>query len=162
MDLIRPIKPSSCGGKKYILTIVDDYSRVIFIELLKEKGETAKKLKELIVLKENQMELKLKVVRTDNGGEFTGRDLEEWLKEKEIKHELSPAKTPQCNGTVERVNKSVIEMTRAMIADSKMPLEFWAEAVHTTVHIKNRSESTVHGMTPYQIWNDKKHKKKIK
>lgn len=97
---------------------MDDYSRVIFIELLKEKGEAAEKLKELIVLKENQMELKLKAVRTNNGGEFTERDLEEWLKEKGIKHELNPARTSQCNGIVKRANKSVIKMTRAMMADS--------------------------------------------
>lgn len=53
IDLIGPIKPSSRGRKKYIFTIVDDYSRVIFIKLLKEKTETTEKLKELIILKEN-------------------------------------------------------------------------------------------------------------
>lgn len=118
MDLIGPIKPSSRGGKKYIFTIVDDYSRVIFLELLKEKGEAAEKLKELIILKENQSELKLKAIRSDNGGEFIGTDLEEWFKKKGIKHEFSPARTPQCNGVVERANKTIIEMTRTMMADS--------------------------------------------
>jgi len=77
MDLIGPIKSSSRGDKKYIFIIVDDYSRVIFLELLKEKEEAAEKLKELIILKENQSKLKLKAIRSDNGGEFIGRDLEE-------------------------------------------------------------------------------------
>lgn len=155
MDLIGPIKPESCGDKKYIFTIIDDYSRVIFIELLKEKGEAAEKLK-LIVLKENQSKLKLKAIRSDNGGEFIGTNLEDWLKEKEIKHEFSPARTPQCNGVVERANKSIIEMTRTMLTDSKMPIDFWAEATCTAAHIKNRSKSTVHGKTPYEVWNEKK------
>lgn len=89
MDLIGPIKPSSRGEKRYIFTIVDDYSRVIFIEILKEKNEAADKLKKLIVLKENQSELNLKAIRSDNGGEFIGTDLQEWLKKKGIKHEFS-------------------------------------------------------------------------
>lgn len=108
--MIGPIYPLSCGGKKYIFTIVNDYSRVIFIELLEEKGEAAKKLKRLIILKENQSGLKLKAIRSDNGGEFTGKKLEKWLKEKEIKHEFSPARTPQCNRVVEKAKdrKSVV------------------------------------------------------
>lgn len=82
--LIGPIKPSSRGGKRYVFTIIDDYSRVIFIELLKEKGEAAEKLKDLIILKENQSEFKLKAIRSDNGGEFLGTDLEEWFKKKRV------------------------------------------------------------------------------
>jgi len=58
--LIGPITLASREGKRYIFTIVDDYSRVIFIELLKKKRETAEKLKNLIILKKNQSELKLK------------------------------------------------------------------------------------------------------
>lgn len=156
LDLIGPIKPSSRGGKKYILTIVDDYSRVIFLELLKEKGEVAEKLKELIILKENQSELKLKAIRSDNGREFVGKNLQDWLKNKGIKHEFSPARTPQCNGVVERANKTIIEMTRTMIADSKIPLDFWGEAASTAAHIRNRSKSTAHGKTPYEMWNERR------
>lgn len=156
MDLIGPIKPSSRGGKRYIFTIVDNYSRVIFIELLKEKYDAAEKLKDLIILKENQSELKLKAVRSDNGGEFVETDLEEWFKKKGIKREFSPARTPQCNGLVERANKSIIEIPRAIMADLKTPLDFWAEAACTVAHIKNRSKSTVHGKIPYEVWTGKR------
>ncbi|KAG5308157.1 POLX protein, partial [Pseudoatta argentina] len=156
IDLVGPINPSSYGGKRYIFTIIDDYSRVIFIDFLKEKKEASEKLKKLILLKENQTGMKLKGIRSDNGGEFVGKDLEEWFSQKGIKHELSPAKTPQCNGVVERANKSIIEMTRTMMTDSKMPLVFWAEAACTAVHIKNRSKTTVHGKTPYEIWNGRR------
>jgi len=156
MDLIGPIHPSSRGGKNYMFTVLDDYSRVIFVELLEEKGEAAEKLKNLIILKENQSGLKLKAIRSDNGGEFTGKRLEEWLKEKGIKHEFSPARTPQCNGVIERANRSIIEMTRAMMADSKLPLDFWGEATCTAAHIINRRKTTVHGKTPYEMWNGRK------
>lgn len=60
----------------------------------------------------------------DNGEEFIQKDLKEWLKEKGIKHEFSPTRTLQCNGVVERANRSITEMTRTMIADSKIPLDF--------------------------------------
>lgn len=156
VDLIGPIKSASCGGKRYIFTIIDDYSRVIFVELLKEKSDAADRLKGLIALKENQSGRKLKSLRSDNGGEFIGIDIQEWLEEKGIRHELSPPRTPQCNGVVERANRSIIEMTRSMMLDSRMPLDFWAEAVCAAVHIKNRIKSMVHGRTPYEMWHCKK------
>lgn len=114
------------------------------------------KLKNLIILKENQSGQKLKAIRSDNGREFTGKELGEWLKKKGIKHEFSPARTPQCNGIAERANKSIIEITRAIMADSKMPMDFWAEATCMAMHIKNRSKSSVHGKTPYEMWNGRK------
>jgi len=125
----------------YIFTVLDDYSRVIFVELLEEKGEAAEKLKNLIILKENQSRLKLKAIRSDNGGEFTGKRLEEWMKEKGIKHEFSPARTPQCNGVIERANRSIIEMTRAMMADSKLPLDFWGEATCAAAYHKQEENN---------------------
>ncbi|EZA59730.1 Copia protein, partial [Ooceraea biroi] len=69
---------------------------------------------------------------------------------------LSPPRTPQCNGVVERANKSIIEMTRTMISDSKIPMDFWAEAVCTAAYIRNRIKSTSHGKTSYEMWNNRK------
>ena len=156
MDLIGPIRPASRGQKWYIFTIIDDYSRVIFVQLLKGKSETAEELKKLIILKENQSGLKLKAIQSDNGGEFMGRNLKEWLEKKGRRHRLSPPRTPPCNGVVERANKSIIETTRAMMSDSKMPLDFWAEAVCTAVHIRNRVKSRVHDKIPYEMWNKRR------
>ena len=79
MDLIGPIKPSTKGGKEYMFTIIDDYSRVIFVQLLGAKSEAPEELKKLITLKENQSGMKLKAIRSDNGGEFIGKDLKDWL-----------------------------------------------------------------------------------
>jgi len=84
VDLLDPIKSSLCDGMKYILTVVND-SRVIYIELIKEKREAAEKLKKLIILMENQSELKghLKTIRLEKKeeenlmGEFIGINLEE-------------------------------------------------------------------------------------
>lgn len=113
-------------------------------------------MKKLIILKENQTGLRLKAIRSDNGGEFMGNNLKDWLSKKGIKHKLNPLRTPQCNGIAERANKSIIEMTRTMMSDSKLPLDFWAEALCTAAHVKNRIKSTVHGKTPYEMWNKRK------
>ena len=59
-DLIGPIKPSSYGKKKYILSIIDDFSRMMFIQLRKYKSELAEELKKIMILKENQTEQRLK------------------------------------------------------------------------------------------------------
>lgn len=162
MDLIGPIKPSTRGGKKYIFRIIDDfhriddYSRVIFVSLLQEKSEASNVLKKLNILKENETGMKLKGIRSDNGGEFIEKNLRDWFEWKSIRHELTPARTPQCNGVAERGNRTVIETTRVMLSDSMMPMDFWGEAVYTTVHIRNKIKSSVHGKTPYELWYGRK------
>lgn len=151
-DLIRPVNPTTRGGNDYIMTVVDDYSRFVFVILLCEKGNAANELIKLIKQKENETGMKLKALRSDNGGEFVGNSLREWLENRGIKHEFSPAWTPQCNGLVERMNRSIIEMTRSIINDCKIPMDFWGEAVCAAAHIKNRVRTSVHGRTPYEVW----------
>ena len=75
MDLIGPVRPATKGGKNYILTVIDDYSRFVFVALLCEKSEAKEELKILIKQKENETGMKLKAIRSDNGGEFANNDL---------------------------------------------------------------------------------------
>ena len=88
-DLISPIKPSTHGNKNYILTVIDDFSRMVFIRLLNEKSEVAEKIKRFVTIKENQTEVKLKRIRSDNDGKFLEKTLKNWVEEKGIVHELS-------------------------------------------------------------------------
>lgn len=155
-DLIGPVRPATKGGKNYIMTVIDDYSRFVFVSLLYEKGEAANELIKLIKQKENGTGMKLKAIRSDNGGEFNSKNLREWLENKGIKHEFSPAYTPQCNGLIERMNRSIIEITRSIISDCEIPMDFWGEAVCTATHIKNRVITSVHGRTPYELWVGRK------
>ena len=85
----------------------------------------------MVTIKENQTGVKLKRIRSDNGGKFLGKTLENWLEEKGIVHELSPLMTPQCNGVAERYNRTIIETVRTMLADARLNLRFWGEAVNT-------------------------------
>ena len=69
---------------------------------------------------------KLKALRTDNGGEYTSREFKTYLKMEGIRHELTVPKNPEQNGVAERMNRTLIESVRSMLADTKLPQKFWA------------------------------------
>ena len=79
----------------------------------------------------------LKALCTDNGGEFISREFEEYLKNEGIKHELTVSKCPQQNGMAERLNVTLMEMVRSMLADFKLPQTFCPEALATAVYFVN-------------------------
>ncbi|GKA65958.1 putative ribonuclease H-like domain-containing protein, partial [Tanacetum coccineum] len=87
---------------------------------------------------ENLIDLKVKVIRCDNGTEFKNRVMNQFCEMKGIKREFSVARTPQQNGVAERKNRTLIEAARTMLADSKLPTTFWAEAVNTACYVQNR------------------------
>jgi hypothetical protein len=102
---------------------------------------------------ENEMDSRIKCLRSDNGGEFTSKEFMDYCNNHGIKRQFSVARTPQQNGVVERKNRTVQEMARTMIMDSKLTYIFWTQAVHTIVHIQNRvmlKNNT--DKTPYELW----------
>ena len=78
---------------------------------------------------------KLKPLHTDNGGECVSADFEKCLKKEGVRHELTVPKTPEQNGVAERVNRTLVEAVRSMLADSSLPHCFWAEALSTAVYL---------------------------
>ncbi|WVZ52304.1 hypothetical protein U9M48_003377, partial [Paspalum notatum var. saurae] len=138
MDLFGPVAYISIGGNKYGLVIVDDYSRFTWVFFLSDKGETQEVLKKFMTRAQNEYEVKIKKVRSDNGKEFKNTGVEEYLDEEGIKHEFSVPYTPQQNSVVERKNRTLIEAARTMLDEYKTPDNFWAEAVNTACHAINR------------------------
>nr|GEW84609.1 hypothetical protein [Tanacetum cinerariifolium] len=96
---------------------------------------------------ENQLSLKVKVIQSNNGTEFKNHDLNQFCGIKEIEMEFSVPRTPQQNGIAERKNMTLIEAARTMLAESLLPISFWAEAVNTACYVQNRVE-LLHGTTP--------------
>ncbi|GJX98869.1 putative ribonuclease H-like domain-containing protein [Tanacetum coccineum] len=95
---------------------------------------------------------RVKILRSDNGTEFKNRDMLELCGNKGIKQEYSNARTPQQNEVAERMNKTLIEAARTMLANSLLPTNFWAEAVSTACYIFNRVRVTKpQNKTPYEL-----------
>ncbi|GJS11502.1 putative ribonuclease H-like domain-containing protein [Tanacetum coccineum] len=131
MDLFGPTFVKSLMKKMYCLVVTDDFSRFSWVFFLATKDETSEILKTFITSIENLIDLRVKVIRCDNGTEFKNRVMNQFCEMKGIKREFSVARTPQQNGVAERKNRTLIEAARTMLADSKLPTTFWAEAVNT-------------------------------
>ncbi|KAG7578454.1 Retrotransposon gag domain [Arabidopsis thaliana x Arabidopsis arenosa] len=149
-DLWGPYRIVSTSGVAYFLTIVDDYSRAVWVHLLREKSEVGITLKNFFKMVERQFEKKVKVVRSDNGGEFMG--LRTYFLEEGIMHQTSCVYTPQQNGRVERKHRHILNVARSLMFQATLPRQFWGECVMTACHLINRTPSTIlQGKTPYQL-----------
>ncbi|GJR40464.1 ribonuclease H-like domain-containing protein [Tanacetum coccineum] len=111
----------------------------LLVYFLAYKDETYDMLHDLIVGLENKLRHKVKTIRCDHGTEFKNQNLmNEFCCQKGIKRKLYIARTPQQNGVAERKNRTLIEAARTMLADSLLPIQFWAEAVNTACYVLNR------------------------
>nr|GEU39420.1 hypothetical protein [Tanacetum cinerariifolium] len=116
------------------------------------RDETSAILKTFITGIENKINHKVKIIRCDNETEFKNHDLNQFYVMKGIKREFSVARTPQQNRVAERKNRTLIEATRTMLANSLLPIPFWAEAVNTACYVHNRVLVTKpHNNTPYEL-----------
>ncbi|KAJ9565735.1 hypothetical protein OSB04_001701 [Centaurea solstitialis] len=152
MDLCGPMKYQSLAGRKYILVIVDDFSRYTWTKFLKTKDETSSLIINFIKAVQLQLKLPVQTVRTDNGTEFKNSILKSFYNSFGITQTFSAARTPEQNGVVERRNRTLVEAARSMLAESQLPQYLWAEAVNTACYTQNRS--IIHrrfGQTPYHI-----------
>nr|GEW63805.1 hypothetical protein [Tanacetum cinerariifolium] len=122
--------------------------------LLSTKDETSGILKSFITRIENLVDHKVNVIRCDNGTEFKNRDMNHFCEMKGIMRQYSATRTPRKNGVAERRNKILIEASRTMLADLKLPTTFWAEAVSTACYVQNRVLVVKpHNKTPYALFN---------
>ncbi|GJS07825.1 putative ribonuclease H-like domain-containing protein [Tanacetum coccineum] len=152
MDLFGPVSVESINKKKYCLVVTDDFSRFSWVFFLATKDETNEILYKFITGLENQLNHKVKIIRCDHGTEFKNHAMNEFCAKKGIKREFSVARTPQQNGVAERKNRTLIEAARTMLADSLLPIPFWAEAVNTACYVLNRVLVTKpQNKTPYEL-----------
>ncbi|GJU08151.1 ribonuclease H-like domain-containing protein [Tanacetum coccineum] len=118
------------------------------------KDETSCILKSFITGIENIVDHKVKVIRCDNGTEFKNKEMNQFCEIKGILRQNSVARTPQQNGVAERRNMTLIEAARTMLADSKLPTTFLAEAVNTACYVQNRVLVVKpHNKTPYELFH---------
>jgi hypothetical protein len=126
-----------------------------WVGLLKHKFEAFEKFKMFKAQVENEMDLKIRCLRLDGGGEFTFDEFNNYCEKHGMKRQFSIAGTPQRNGFVERMNTKIQEMAREILNESKVPNTFWREVFQTIVNILNKYHIRVNNnITPYELWHD--------
>jgi len=132
------------------MLLIDDYTRMTWFTFLKNKSKEFEKFKAFKALVENETEMKIKCLRSDNGGEFTSNEFVELCESHGIKIQYAAARTPQQNGVVERENRHIQEISRTMINEACLSDSFWREAVYMVVYNLNRGYIiTKSDKTPY-------------
>lgn len=155
-DLCGPMEVPSLAGSRYFLLFEDDFTRMGFVYFLKNKDQAMGFFKEFKEMVENQTNTKIKGLRSDNGGEFCSIEFESLLKKNGILHQKTNPHTPEQNGMLERLNRTIVEKARCLLFDANLDKSFWAEAVNTAVYLRNRSIASGLKMTPFEAWNEKK------
>lgn len=152
-DICGPMRNVSQGGSVYFITFIDDYTRYMSTYFLKQKSEALSVFKEFKLKAENETGCKVKILRSDNGREYLSSEFDLFLKQNGIVHQTTVAYTPQQNGIAERANRTLVEMGRCMLEESKLPKSLWSEAVNTATYLRNRAPTKVlQGKTPYECW----------
>jgi hypothetical protein len=156
-DLCGPMSSTSISGYVYYVYFIDDYSCKTWVYFLKSKDEVFNKFEESKALIENLSKRKIKILRSDNGGEYTSKEFENFCKDVEIKRELTTPYNPQKNGVVERKNRTIMEVVKTMIHDQDLPMNLWEEVAKTTIYVQNRvSHSALGFKTPEEMFSRKK------
>nr|GEW39087.1 hypothetical protein [Tanacetum cinerariifolium] len=156
MDLCDPMRVQTINMKKYILVIVDDYSRFTWVKFLRLKDETPEVIIKFIQQIQVSLNKTVRYVRTDNGIEFVNHTLTEYYERIDIFHQKTVPRTPQHNGVIERRNRTLVEAARTMLIFSKALMFLWAEVVATACYTQNCSLiHTRHHKTPYELVHNK-------
>ncbi|KAK2445742.1 putative mitochondrial protein [Trifolium repens] len=157
IDLFGPVSTASINGNKYGLVIVDDYSRWTWVKFLRVKDDAYDVFSIFCTQVQNEKGLKILKVRSDHGGEFENEPFATFCEDHGIVHEFSAPRTPQQNGVVERKNRSLQEMARTMMHETKLAKHFWAEAVNTACYIQNRIYiRPLLNLTTYELFKGRK------
>ena len=157
MDLFGPINIMSISKEKYCLFIVDDFTGFSWTFFLHSKDEASQLIINHIKAVDNDSKWNAKKIRSDNGTKFKNSIMKEFCNEKGIAHTFSALRTPQQNVAVERKNRTLIEATRTMLEESKLPNYFWAKAINIACYTQNISiVNQAQGKTPFQLMKNKK------
>ena len=157
-DLCGPMQTQSRHGELYFLTFIDGNTHYVKVRLLKSKAETCALLKALIERAEVETGERVNYFRSDGGGEYGSRELAAHFESKGIHHEKTNAYTPQENGVAERMNRTIVEMARALLRDANLPNTYWSFAVNHAAYIINRmpTRTLKQSITPFEAYTGNK------
>ncbi|CDF32368.1 unnamed protein product [Chondrus crispus] len=153
-DVCGPLEVQSIGGSRYFITFVDDHSNWVVVYTMRNKSEAFAKYKLYEKLAQTHTGRKVKVLRTDRGGEYLSTEFKSHLDLNSMQHQLTTAYTPEQNGVAERLNRTLIDLVRSRLSHKQVSKRFWAEALATSVYVRNRvtSRALPVNTTPHHIW----------
>jgi hypothetical protein len=156
-NVCETMSEKSLSGCEYYLTFIDEYSRKTWIYFLKTKSEVFKRFQEFRALVENQFGKRIKVLRSDNGGEYSSTQFIDFCAQHGIKSQMTVPYNPQQNGVAERKNQAITNAVRSMLHDQSLPLYLWAEANATAIYLQNRSPHRIlEKMTPKEAFTGRR------
>lgn len=153
-DVMGPFQVPSWGGAVYAVTLMDDMSRMAEVSCIVRKSDVFEWLRDTILRWQRQTGQKVKAIRSDNGTEFKGR-LTEFLRGQGIEHQTSADYTPEQNGRAERLNRTLIERTRAMLEEFELTPKFWAAALETACYVRNCMPTKGETTSPHELFYGK-------
>ena len=167
-DVCGPMQTTSLGGNRYFVTFIDYKSRYTAVYFMKRKDQVLEKFREYEAMAttvtgnkiktmtaSDSTDKKIKNLRSDNGGEYSSKEFDDFLTSKGIKKQRSSKNTPEQNGVAERMNRTIQETARSMLHGAGLSCAFWGEAVATAAILRNRSPTVaVKNMTPYECFKE--------
>ncbi|KAE8683538.1 hypothetical protein F3Y22_tig00111200pilonHSYRG00002 [Hibiscus syriacus] len=155
-DVWGPSPVPSLAGSLYYVTFIDDSTRKVWVYFLKKKSKVFDTFKKWNAMVENETGLKVKRLRSDNGGEYRNRRFRDFCANNGIKMETAVLMTPQQNGVAERMNRTLNERARSMRIHAGLPKFLWAEAINTAAYLINRRPSVpLDDRIPEEVWSKK-------
>lgn len=156
-DVCGPMTTPSHGENKYFILFIDDFTRMTWVFFMRQKSEVFTIFKKFKSFVEKQSGHFIKVLRSDNGKEYTSNEFGKFCEDEGVERQLTVIYTPQQNGVSERKNQTVMEMAKSMLHEKGLPKVFWAEAVYTAVYLINRCPTkAVWNQTPIEAWSGRK------
>ncbi|GFV41886.1 retrovirus-related Pol polyprotein from transposon TNT 1-94 [Trichonephila clavipes] len=156
MDLCGPMPTESQGGNKYFLSIIDDYSRKVTVFPIRNKSDVFHTFIRFQKRAERFLSRKVIAVRTDGGLEFCNKDMDNFLTELGIKHEVTNSYTPEMNGVAERFNLTAVDGIKTLLKSSEVPHKFWGEALLCFTYAWNRICHKESNKTPFEKYSGRK------
>ncbi|KAJ9554356.1 hypothetical protein OSB04_018401 [Centaurea solstitialis] len=136
-DVCGPFRSATRHGERYFVTFTNDFSRYGYVYLIKHKSETVEVFRTFQNEVDNQLNRKIKTLRSDRGGEYLSQEFQDHLRSCGIIAQLTPPRTPQHNGVAERRNRTLFDMVRSMMSRTALPISFWGYALETAARVLN-------------------------